>query len=207
MSAPVSAAERAYSEIKAMILSGALPVRARLDVERLARAVGLSSMPVRQALARLSWEGLVRAGATSGYSVALWSERELAELYQWRGHLFAMVALRKVSGPELVRIARTRPYAEAFADISRAIEEGANSELRRSAKIADERLHLARVVEEEVLDDVAAEFEALIKSIAERSARAIVLIAAFHRRRSDHAPLLRQRVVVRALPKNGGAPS
>lgn len=203
MAADTSAARRAYDEIKQRILGGALPVRSRIDVEGLARSLGLSSMPVRQALSLLTWERLVRPGRHSAYEVALWSEAELAQLYEWRGALLTLALPISASGPELKRIARTQPYAEAVHVVMRMIETGANFELRRAALNADERLFASRKVEEEILGDVQSEFEALVNALAERSRRAPALQKAYARRRMQNAGALRQRVVLKALPNNG----
>ena len=147
MAADASAAQRAYDEIKRLILDGALPVRSRLDLEDLARRVGVSSMPVRLALNLLNAERLVRPGEHSGYEVALWPAAELAQLYEWRGALLTLVLPSTASAPELQRLARTQPYAQAVETVMRMLEGGANPNLRRSALNADERLRAARVAE------------------------------------------------------------
>jgi DNA-binding GntR family transcriptional regulator len=205
MAPETSAARRAYEEIKLSILEGRLPVRSRIDVQALARSLGLSSMPVRQALSLLTWERLVRTSQPPGYQVALWSEAELAELYGWRGALLLLAAPNAASGEELRRIARTQPYGQAAWNVMRAIELGTNGELQRAARSADERLHIARAVEEEVLGDVAGEFATLVDAIAKRSKRLKALINAFHRRRAQNAATIRQQVVLRALSNNGAS--
>jgi hypothetical protein len=203
MAVDTSAARRAHEQIKQRILEGSLPVRSRIDVEALARSLGLSSMPVRQALGMLTWERLVRPGQHSAYEVALWSEKELAHLYEWRGALLSLALPCSASAVELKRQARTQPYADAAHAVMRLIEAGANFELRRAALNADERLFAARKVEEEILGDVQAEFETLVVALAERSKRAATLQKAFTRRRVQNAGALRQRVVLKALPNNG----
>ena len=199
-----SAARRAYDQIKQRILEGSLPVRSRIDVEALARTLGFSSMPVRQALSLLMWERLVRPGRHSAYEVALWAERELADLYGWRGSLLSMVLPVRDSGVELKRIARTRPYPEAVQAAFRLIETGANAELCRAALNADERLWAARRIESEILGDVEAELETLMIALAERSRRSGTLLKAYTSRRVQNAGALRERVVLKALPNNGG---
>lgn len=198
-----SAARRAYEEIKARVLDGRLAVRTRIDVEVLARDLGVSSMPVRQALGMLTWERLIRPGQHSAYEVALWSEIELAHLYEWRGALLGLALPSAASGPDLKRTARTQAYASAVYEVMRLIEADANFELRRAAINADERLWAARQVEPEILGDVDAEFTNLVSALAERSRRATTLLKAYTRRRVQHAGALRARVVLNALPSNG----
>lgn len=160
-------------------------------------------MPVRQALGMLTWERLVRPGQHSAYEVSLWSETELAQLYEWRGSLLSMVTPVTASGIELKRVARTQPYAAGVHEAMRLLEAGRNFELRRAALNADERLFASRKVEEEILGDVQGEFETLIGALADRSRRALSLLKAYSRRRVQNAAALRQRVVLKALPTNG----
>lgn len=205
MAPEASAAQRAYSEIKRMILKGVLPARARLDMEDLARMLGLSSMPVRLALSLLSAERLVRPGEHAAYEVALWSAPELAELYEWRGMLLNLALPSKAAGSELKRVSRTQPYAQAVASAMRLLEDHANANLKRAARNADERLHAARMVEAEVLADVEREFATLIDAIAERSRRTNALVKSYLRRRIQNAEALRAQIALKALPDNGGA--
>lgn len=200
MAVDASAAQRAYDEIKRLILDGALPVRSRLDLEDLARRLGVSSMPVRLALNLLNAERLVRPGEHSGYEVALWPAAELAQLYEWRGALLTLVL---PSTPELQRLARTQPYAQAVETVMRMLEGGANPNLRRSALNADERLRAARVAEADILGDVQGEFEALVTAIAQRTKRMSTLMKSYQRRRIQAAEAIRERIALKALPPNG----
>jgi len=203
MAPQTSAARRAYDEIKQHILDGELPVRSRIDVEALARTLGVSSMPVRQALSLLTWERLVRPGRQAGYEVALWSEAELAHLYEWRGALLSMALPLSAAVSELKRTARTQPYAQAVFNVMRMVDEAANPELRRAAANADERLYAARAIEAEVLGDVEGEFATLVAALAEGSKRSNTMIRSYHRRRIQHAGAIRERVALKALPQNG----
>lgn len=203
MAPETSAARRAYEKIKQQILDGTLPVRGRIDVEALARSLGLSSMPVRQALGQLTWERLVRPGRQSGYEVTLWSEVELAQLYEWRGALLVLALPVNAAVSELKRTARTQPYAQAVFNVMRMIDEQGNLELRRAATNADERLTAARMIETDVLGDVDAEFATLVAALAESGKRPAGLVKAYHRRRVQHARAIRERVVLSALPRNG----
>lgn len=203
MRADNNAAQRAYEETKRKILDGVLAVRTRIDVEALARELGLSSMPVRQALAILVWERLVKPGRQSGFEVALWSERELADLYAWRGTLLTMALPTNAAASELKRIARLQPYPQAVRAVLATIEEGANPELKRASVNADERLHAVRAIEPEVLGDVQGELETLVEALAERSRRAGALFKSYQRRRIENAGQLRDAVILRATPRNG----
>jgi DNA-binding GntR family transcriptional regulator len=203
MAADLSAAERAHQATKRLILEGKLAVRSRIDVERLARSLGLSSMPVRQALNALVWERLVRTGRHGAYEVALWSEAELIELYEWRGDLLALCLPLQAAASDLKRSARLGPYAQAVFEVMRRIDAHANGELRRAAINADERLTAARLIEAEVLGDVEGEFETLAAALGEGSRRSSALLKSFTKRRVERARAIREHVALRALPSNG----
>lgn len=65
-----SLSEQTYEALRERILDQGLGSGVRLNVDRLARELGVSSSPVREALARLEAERLVVSELYSGYSVA-----------------------------------------------------------------------------------------------------------------------------------------
>jgi DNA-binding GntR family transcriptional regulator len=203
MGGETNASARAHKEIKRLVMTGELAPRAHIDIDALARRLRLSSMPVRQALALLLWERLLRVGARGGYEVALWSERELADLYAWRRELMLMVAGAPSARAEVHKAAALQSYADAVSAAMRLLEKDENGEVQRAAQSADERLHLARLVEAEVLGDVESEFKTLLRAMAESSKRSRALIRAYHRRRIESARAIRQRAVLRTLASNG----
>lgn len=62
--------EQTYEVVKERILDRALTPGQRLSIDALARDIGVSSSPLREALARLEGERLVVSTLYSGYSVA-----------------------------------------------------------------------------------------------------------------------------------------
>lgn len=62
--------ERTYEALKERILDQTLPPGARLNIDALSRELGVSSSPIREALARLEGERLVVSELYSGSSVA-----------------------------------------------------------------------------------------------------------------------------------------
>lgn len=62
--------ERTYEALKERILDQTLPAGSRLNIDALSRELGVSSSPIREALARLEGERLVVAELYSGSSVA-----------------------------------------------------------------------------------------------------------------------------------------
>ena len=63
-------ADRAYDQIRADIVFGRLPPRARLPLERMASVYGASVSTLREIFGRLSSEGLVIAEGQRGFQVA-----------------------------------------------------------------------------------------------------------------------------------------
>lgn len=70
MAEPLSKQESAYRQIRARILSGAYGPGYRLVVSRLAAELGLSPIPVREAVRRLEAEGLVQYHRNTGATVS-----------------------------------------------------------------------------------------------------------------------------------------
>ena len=60
-------ADHAYAELKRRLLAGEFPLNVRLGEERVAALVGVSRTPVREALLRLSAEGLVTRWSDGGF--------------------------------------------------------------------------------------------------------------------------------------------
>ena len=78
------AGERAYQEIRHRIIQGDLEMGQWLREEDLSESVGVSRTPVREALRRLSMEGLVTYEPNRGAQVCSWSVEELQEIFGLR---------------------------------------------------------------------------------------------------------------------------
>jgi len=90
--------EQVYHVLRARILQGELRIGARLVEDRLARDLGTSRMPVREALHRLEQEGLVRPQGRRGVVVARLDPGEVQEVMGLReileSHAAALAAVR-----------------------------------------------------------------------------------------------------------------
>lgn len=78
------APDRAYQVIKHALLSGELGPGDLLPEEKLAALTGVSRTPVREALRRLSAEGLVDVRPNRGARVPSWSDEELDAIFELR---------------------------------------------------------------------------------------------------------------------------
>lgn len=79
-----TATEQALTSLRQDVLSLSYLPGTKLKVEELQQAYGLSSSPLREALNRLSEEGLVRADDRRGFRVALVSEDDLRDITRMR---------------------------------------------------------------------------------------------------------------------------
>jgi DNA-binding GntR family transcriptional regulator len=83
-SAAQSIGEKAYLYLRGKILSGELAPGAVLSEVSIARELGNSRGPLREAIRRLTAEGFLRQAPTGGSIVVEFSRRDVAELYELR---------------------------------------------------------------------------------------------------------------------------
>ena len=76
--------EQAFRRLRSDVLAGVLPAGHKLKVDELQRLYGFSSSPLREALSRLSQEGLVRSDERRGFRVAPLSAADLADITSLR---------------------------------------------------------------------------------------------------------------------------
>ncbi len=74
----------AYERVRQMILSGQLAMGSRIVETRIAAELGQSRTPIREALRRLSADGLVVFRPNRGYEVRCYSPADVAEIYSCR---------------------------------------------------------------------------------------------------------------------------
>jgi DNA-binding GntR family transcriptional regulator len=117
-SASVAAAER----IRAAILDGRLEPGRRLKEEELARELGISRTPVREALSVLQTEGLIDAPPNRGAVVRAYRPDDLGDLYQLRAVLEGFAARRAATRVTAEDIAELEKSCDRFVRL-RAVEE------------------------------------------------------------------------------------
>lgn len=120
--------EQAYRAIKQRIVSGEFGPGTQLNIDALARQLGVSNSPVREALRRLENERWVETIPFRGAFVRPFDQSELADLYELRGML-ELSALRKVM---------PRPPAEGLKRLEEAV-----AELRAAVEKSDPLAYLA----------------------------------------------------------------
>ncbi|WP_018465469.1 GntR family transcriptional regulator [Calidithermus timidus] len=106
---PSSVREAAYLHLRESILSGILSPGTRISEPGLAESLGISRTPVREALQRLSQEGLVELSPGRGARVRVITPQEVREVYEVR-------ALLEAEGARLAALNATRAELEALEE-------------------------------------------------------------------------------------------
>lgn len=187
---PARLGDEVYSAIFARIMSGEIAAGGRIGVDALARQLGVSQTPIREALGRLEAEGLVSKTHLVGYSVApQLNVRQLAELYEMR-LLIEPFAARKCADvmtdavigqlealcadmAALVNEEGLDAYAQ-FGQLDMAFHDqiavSADNELLLQAQVGlHSHVHLFRLVRDaKVTRTVLDEHEALVAAIKAR---------------------------------------
>ncbi|RVU51023.1 GntR family transcriptional regulator [Pseudomonas syringae] len=81
---PITAVQKAYIELKRRIMDGVLAEGAPIRQDEIAQAMGVSKIPVREALMRLQSEGLVTITPNAGASVAVLTVADYVEMLDMR---------------------------------------------------------------------------------------------------------------------------
>jgi DNA-binding GntR family transcriptional regulator len=89
---PVSLEKLAYDAIKAGILNFQLMPGETVVESELARQLGISKTPVRDALSRLEKEGFIQKTPYKGYTVALITKETVVEIFEIRAALEGVAA-------------------------------------------------------------------------------------------------------------------
>ena len=76
--------ERVFEIVREQIVTGKLPVDVPIRQDALAKDLGVSKIPLREALARLEQEGLLTSQPNRGYFVRGMCDAEVAEIYALR---------------------------------------------------------------------------------------------------------------------------
>jgi DNA-binding GntR family transcriptional regulator len=130
-SAAASAAERAYAEIRGLILAGDASPGTPLREEALADIVGVSRTPIREALRRLEVELYAVRTPGGRLVVANWDNDDVAEIFALRAMLEGHAAARAARRMTPAQIAELRDcnaaieaaVAQPQPDITRFLSE------------------------------------------------------------------------------------
>jgi DNA-binding GntR family transcriptional regulator len=84
LSPAISRQDYVYDELKRMIAEGVISKEERLVERQISEVLGLSRVPVREALLRLNAEGIIESLPKGGFMVKNYTPKEIIELYQLR---------------------------------------------------------------------------------------------------------------------------
>ena len=117
--------EQAYRLLTERILSGEYPAGARLTEETLAEEFGVSRTPLREALRRLTAEGLIEPLPKRGLRVTSPDDAEIAELFLCRSLIEPRVLVESLSRIPKAEIQSLLDRLEsATPEESLAVDEG-----------------------------------------------------------------------------------
>ncbi len=134
----------AYHHILRKLLSGDLPPGARLSNRALAAEIGISFIPVREAMSRLTTEGFVEHRPGIGVFVTLPSRLEIAELYDLREALECHAvtrAIQNLSQADLDEMTRQNDVLREHAALAQ-LESGWDPEQAEPCIHADMKIHM-----------------------------------------------------------------
>ncbi len=169
---------KAYNHIHAKILSGDLPNGHQVSELSLAREIGISRTPVREAVQQLQREGLVEQLPRLGTIVRTPERRDIVELYE----------LREALEPFAVGLAARRAPRSEFPTLEKLCAEmdGIGEELRESGMTSLDPNRLERFL----TADMAFHVMLLRASGNHRMMRIVadsrVLLRIFSARRQEH---------------------
>lgn len=118
--------QKAYQHIHAQLSCGQLRPGSRLSNRGVAKEVGISFTPVREALSRLVSEGLLEYRQGLGVFVPTLTAQEIRESYELREILEAEATLRVGTPPPAAMLAEMTESYETMADIFSKIEDRGN---------------------------------------------------------------------------------
>jgi len=132
-----AASEQAYNQIRQDIISGVLVEHERLTEQALAKRIGLSRTPVREAIKRLIHEGFIEN--ESGYStrVASFSVDEAEQIFQLRTMLEGYAIRRAATMATDKQILTLRTLATRMSELTPPSSADGYSEISR----ANEQFH------------------------------------------------------------------
>jgi len=154
--------ERAYKVIKDSILRNELLPGEVLSIDRLAKDLGISQTPIREALTKLSADGLVEYERNKGFRVADITEDDVRETYEVRRLLepyaASLVAKKVSTDPSLERrLHKLRKTAETIQKLATS-GKALNPSQYEAYMGIDLRLHeiMLEALEGSLLGDVIA---------------------------------------------------
>jgi DNA-binding GntR family transcriptional regulator len=208
---PADTARRVYDRLRALVIDYQIRPAQRLNEVELARRLGVSRTPLREALARLAIEGFLSFEPNRGYSRRPLESREAYELYELRRTIEIAglgLAVDRAGDDEIAALGRfwreamTRPsgvggLGDSAAELVRLDEQfherllalSGNAEAVRLLAGINARIHFVRWIDLDRAERRQATYDehgALLEALAARDGpRAIDLLSRHIERRME----------------------
>ncbi|SHF94140.1 GntR family transcriptional regulator [Devosia limi] len=204
---PISLANEVYETIFSQLMALKIAPGARITVDNLARELGVSQTPIREALGRLEGEGLVHKTHLIGFSAAPQiSARQFGELYELRlllephatgravgqmtddmlatlAEAAGVMGRRAKSGDERARYSQFARQDAVFHDL--ILQSAGNELVRETLAHQHTHFHIFRLMfHSRVTEEALEEHEAIITAFEARNAAAAEAAMRIHIERS-----------------------
>ncbi|WP_116996584.1 GntR family transcriptional regulator [Desertimonas flava] len=150
---PVSKTDQAYAHVRGKILDGSFPPGSRLVIEQIARDIGISVVPVREAIRRLEAEGYISYTRNVGAAVAnvdLARYPETAETLAILESAATALAVPNIRPTDLAKARRINDGLRRTVEALDPIEfTKRNHQFHRVLFDRCPNVHLAKIVERE----------------------------------------------------------
>ena len=195
---PPGTFERVYAAIRDQLRRGAFRPGERLEPAALGDQLNSSVTPIRDALHRLTGERLVETPRHEGFRAPLLTETMLRHLYAWHLDLLLLATAGRHLRPVSVEGTdeTSTPAHASYLDRQNSVflklaEAGGNPEHLLALRALIERMEPYQRFEDELLDAVQEETEAIAAAVSAGDRRAMrKSLVAYHRRRARLVPEL-----------------
>jgi DNA-binding GntR family transcriptional regulator len=188
------------SRVRDMIIEGALAAGARIYEEQLAKTLGVSRTPMREALKTLASEGLIELAAARGAVVKRFSPRDVRDMLDVLAVLesfAARLACKAASDEQIAELRALHDRMTGFFKSRNRLEYyklnqefhsgvlrlSGNTALQSAHLVIQSRLKRIRYIgnsEPRKWDDAMSEHEEMIRRLEARDAEGLAAILALH---------------------------
>jgi DNA-binding GntR family transcriptional regulator len=195
------AVEGIYDRIKALLLAHTLAPGQLLQIGTLAEELGVSTTPVREALTRLAAERLIVFAPKRGFFAKTASEDELRGLYTLNQTLLDSALREWTPGASFEeetkappKIFASMPLSDKPEQLTRGVDDlfvriasrSGIGELADIIRNFNDRLHHARMIEGEIIDDAVEELSRLRQLYGENNRdQLLAALTEYHLRRRE----------------------
>lgn len=181
--------ERVYAALKQRVLSLEFRPGERLDAALLGETLSSSVTPVRDALHRLTGEGLIETRTAGGFSIPMIDAPALCDRHSWALDLALLTLREQPVGPASAPTVADNDYPGHIAAVFAALAaRSSNPEHSHAIASANDRLHQARLIEPEILSAAAGEASRLLELVTTGERKAIrQALVSFTRKRQKIA--------------------